>query len=464
MKKSRRVFLRRSGCALGGAIFASTVKRFGLVNALAQQKQPFDAAPDYKALVCIYLGGGNDSNNMVVPIDSYQAPDGSADGYPAYAALRGPLVIPQASLRPITPIGLGKTFGLHPNMTELQTLFANQHLAVLCNVGTLYAPMTRTQYLNNSVQKPDNLFSHDDQTGQYQSAILTNTQVNPPTGWGGRLADGTTALNGSATFPMIVSLSGAPLFGTTNLTRPLVPGSTLSGFPSQPTTDARYNAMQYLLTIDRNSTLINSQSDVMQRAVVNMSLVTQAINDSNAVHAVFPGTGIGTQMRNIARIIAKRSSLFGMQRQIFFASLGGFDTHTGQLSAHTTLFTQLSQAMKAFYDATIELGVSSNVTTFTMSDFSRTLKPTEDGSDHAWGSHQFIMGDAVLGGRFYGAYPTLKVSAFNDSGNEGRWIPTTALDQFGATLSRWFGLADADLPVAFPNLVRFPTSNLGFLP
>jgi uncharacterized protein (DUF1501 family) len=464
MKKSRRVFLRRSGCALGGAIFASTVNRFSLVNAMAQTKQPNAGAPDYKALVCIYLGGGNDGNNMVVPIDSYQAPDGSPDGYPAYAALRGPLVIPQGSLLPISPIGLGKTFGLHPSMTALQGLFANQRLAVLCNVGTLVAPMTRAQYLANSVQRPDNLFSHDDQTDQYQSAVLTNTLVNPPTGWGGRLADGTGGLNGGSNFPMIVSLSGAPLFGTTNLTRPLVPGSNLSGFPSQPTTDARYNAMQYLLTVDRGATLVNSQSDVMQRAVANTSLLNQALNDNTSVVTAFPSTGIGNQMRSIARVIAKRSILFGLQRQIFFASLGGFDTHTGQLSSHTTLFTQLSLAMKAFYDATVELGVSSSVTTFTMSDFSRTLKPTADGSDHAWGSHQFIMGDAVIGGRFYGTYPTLKTSAFNDSGNEGRWIPTTALDQFGATLSRWFGLADADLPTVFPNLSHFTTANLGFLP
>jgi uncharacterized protein (DUF1501 family) len=464
MKKSRRVFLRRSGCALGGAIFASTVNRFGVVNALAQNLKPSAAAPDYKALVCIYLGGGNDANNMVVPVDSYQAPDGSPDGYPAYAAARGPLVIPQGSLLPISPVGLGRTFGLHPNMSQLQTLFANQRLAVLCNVGTLYAPMTRTQYLNGSVTKPDNLFSHDDQTDQYQSAVMTGTQISPPTGWGGRLADGTGMLNGGATFPMIVSVSGAPLFGTTNLTRPLVPGSNLSGFPNPPTSDARYNAMQYLMTIDRGPTLVNSQSDVMQRAVANMTLLNQALNDSSAVTTAFPNTGIGNQLRSIARTIAKRSTLFGLQRQIFFASLGGFDTHTGQVSAHTTLFTQLSAAMKAFYDATVELGVASSVTTFTMSDFSRTLKPTEDGSDHAWGSHQFIMGDAVIGGRFYGSYPSLKTGALNDSGTEGRWIPTTGLDQYGATLARWFGLADADLPTVFPNLVRFPATNLGFLP
>lgn len=464
MKKSRRVFLRRSGCALGSAIFASTFNRFGMVSALAQGKQPNAGVPDYKALVCIYLGGGNDCNNTVVPLDSYQAPDGTPDGYPAYAALRGPLVIPQANLLPVTPIGLGKTFGLHPNMPELQTLFSSQRLAVLCNVGTLVSPMTRTQYLNNSVQRPDNLFSHDDQTSQHQSAILTNTLVNPPTGWGGRLADFTGPLNGGSGFPMIVSLSGAPLFGTSNQTRPLVPSGGLSGFPSQPTTDARYNAMQYLLSIDRSPTLINAQSDLMQRSITNSSLLNQALNDSTSVTTVFPGTGIGSQMRSIARVIAKRSILFGLQRQIFFASLGGFDTHTGQLSAHTSLFTQLSQAMKAFYDATVELGISSSVTTFTMSDFGRTLKPTADGSDHAWGNHQFILGDAVIGGRFYGTYPTLKTSAFNDSGNEGRWIPTTALDQFGATMSRWFGLADADLPTVFPNLSHFSTSNLGFLP
>jgi uncharacterized protein (DUF1501 family) len=464
MKKSRRVFIRRTGLALGGAAFASSFKSFGLINALAQKGTAEDAAaPDYKALVCVCLFGGNDGNNMIIPYD----------GYSAYSTIRGPLAIPQASLLQITPPSHGVSFGLHPNLSPevatptqragLLPLWQQQKLAVLCNVGTLYAPMTRAQYLANSVPRPENLFSHEDQTNQHQSSVVRNTLLNEPTGWGGRLADSTQMLNGSATFPMIVSLSGVPLFATTPNTRPIVPGPDLTGFSNPPTSDARYNAMQYLMTVDREPTLVNAASDTMQRAVANTGLLNQATNDAAAVATVFPSTGLGNQLRSVARIIAKRSTLFGLQRQIFFCSLGGFDTHTNQLTPQGNLFTQLSQAMRAFYDATVELGISTQVTTFTLSDFGRTLKPTDTGSDHAWGNHQLIMGGSVVGGNFYGTFPRLALSAGDDTGNEGRWIPTTALDQYGATLATWFGLSGSDLATVFPNIGRFTTSNLGFL-
>jgi uncharacterized protein (DUF1501 family) len=465
MKKSRRIFLRRSGQALGGAAFAATFRSMGLINALAQDHAIQAAAPDYKALVCIFLFGGNDANNMIVPYDNYNAPGG-------YAATRGALAIPQANLLQVTPAGQGGLrYGLHPNLSPevaaptqaagLLPVWQAGKLAVLCNVGTLAQPLTRQQY-QSGAPRPDSLFSHEDQTNQHQAAIVSNTLLNPLSGWGGRMADKTGGLNGTATFPMIVSMAGAPLFATTDSTRPLVPSGGLSGFPNPPTNDARYQAMQYLLTVDRQPALNNAASDTMQRAVANTDLLNQALNATPAFNVPFPSTGLGNQLKNVAKTIINRS-LFGLQRQIFFCSLGGFDTHTDQLATHNTLYTQLGQAMYAFYKATEQYSVLSAVTTFTMSDFGRTFLPTTSGTDHAWGNHQFIMGGAVSGGNFFGTFPNLLVTGPDDSGSQGRWIPTTALDQYGATLGKWFGLAQTDQAFVFPNINKFATADLGFL-
>jgi uncharacterized protein (DUF1501 family) len=463
----RRVFLRRSGIALGGSVFASSVRNFGLVNALAQTgKEVNSAAPDYKALVCIFLFGGNDCNNTIIPYD----------GYANYATRRGVLAIPQGNLLQVTPPNPnfgGLTYGLHPSLSPevavpaqmpgLLPLWTSGKLAVLCNVGTLVQPLTRAQYQSGS-PRPDNLFSHEDQADQHQSSIAINTLLSPLSGWGGRLSDKTTMLNGGASFPMIISMSGAPLFATSDTTRPLVPSSGLTGFTSPAATDPRYMTMQALLTIDRQSGLVNAASDTMQRAVANTDLLNQALNDATSVTTVFPSTGLGNQLKQVARVIAKRSTLFGLQREIFFCSLGGFDTHENQLTPQGNLFAQLSQAMKSFYDATVELTVSSSVTTFTLSDFGRTLVPTGTGSDHGWGSHQFVVGGAVAGGNFYGAYPTLTPAGPDDTGSQGRWIPKTSLDQYGWTLAKWFGLAGADMGSVFPNIANFAPQDLGFLP
>jgi uncharacterized protein (DUF1501 family) len=451
MKKSRRNFIRKTGLALGGAAFATTFKSLGLINAYAQSG--CTPATDYKALVCVFLFGGNDANNMVIPYDDYTP----------YGTIRSSLAIPQASLLQITvPSHQNLKFGFHPNLADMQTLWGQNRLAVMCNVGTLVAPMTRTQYLNGSVSRPDNLFSHEDQQQQCQTSQTTQTLWNEPIGWGGKLADSTSCLNGANTFPMLISVAGTPPFTFGVNTRPLVPSSGLSGFTSPIANDQRYQAMRALMTMDRQATLNNSQSDLMERAIDNNTTLNTALSNGTAVNTVFPNTSLGNQLRQVARIIAARSGI-GLKRQIFFCSAGGYDTHSDQLSLQANLFTQLSQALKAFYDSTVELGVANQVTTFTMSDFNRTLLPAQTGTDHAWGGHQFIIGDAVLGGNFYGLYPRMALSQGDDAGNEGRWIPTTAVDQYGATLANWFGLDPALRNAVFPNLVRFPTTNLGFL-
>jgi len=446
---SRRDFMRLACCSAAGASLLGGLSKFGLVSALAQ------GTADYKALVCIFLFGGNDSNNMLVPIDSR---------YTAYQQTRAVLAIPQTQLLPLQ-IGNQATYGLHPNMPEMQSLFNNQQtLAVLANVGTLVQPTTQQtyqQYLN----LPQNLYSHSDQQDQWQSAQLMGA---PNAGWAGKVADKVqAAYNTAAQFPPVLSVSGNAIFSTGITTRPFTmnPGQTpgLQGFDSSAAAQARFLATQQLLTFDNGLSLVQSANNVTGQAVQYSVVLADALKNVAPLQTVFPTSYLGQQLKQVAQVIATRSAL-GMGRQIFFCSYGGFDTHSDQLPQQIDLLSKLSQAMSAFYQATQELGVTNQVTTFTLSEFSRTLQPgSNGGTDHAWGSHQLVMGGAVKGNNVYGTFPTLALGGPDDAGNNGRWIPTTALDQYAATMATWFGVQASDLPSIFPNLANFPTSNLGFL-
>jgi uncharacterized protein (DUF1501 family) len=438
------------------------------VSALAQQAAP----TDYRALVCVFLNGGNDGNNTVVPLD--------AAGYQAYANARNAagLAIPQASLLSLTPPSIGTPFGLHPSLVELQTLWAQQKLAVVCNVGPLIHPMTRDQYRNNSVPKPYQLFSHSDQVTQFQTSV-SNTRSQ--TGWAGRLSDATVSLNEGIQFPMITSVAGGSIFNAGVNTRPLViaPAPTglnqvlaLSGFGGSAEETARRNSMTFLRTIDRNPILVATASEMTQQAL-DISL---AFASDPTLVTAFPTTSLGNQLKQVAKVMKlnQTSAQLGLERQIFFCSIGGFDTHQNQPSSQASLLTQVSQAMKAFYDATVELGIASRVTTFTLSDFGRTLQPSGSGAsvgtDHGWGSHLFVMGGAVRGGDFYGVqgpngtfFPTIQLSGPSDTDSRGRWIPTASVDQFSATLASWFGLPANNLSDVFPLIGNFASPNLGFM-
>lgn len=475
MSQTRRDFLRKTGCALGVAALATQIEQFGLINALAQKG---GEGAGYKALVCIFLNGGNDGNNTVVPNHS----DGSISNYATYNAVRGAqgLAIPQGSLLPITvPRMGGLQYGLHPSLVGLQTLFtqAQPKLAIVTNVGSLVSPLTRTTYQNNSVPKPYQLFSHSDQINQQQSSVSATAVYS---GWGGRIADRTGSQNPSALVPMITSIAGAQLFTNGQSTSPMAISAAptqlnqvlaLSGYDATGPSVARRTALDQLRTVDLSSTVIKAASDVTQLAIG----ASVALNQPDPVlTTAFPNTGIGNQLKQVAKLLAVRSSL-NMNRQIFFCSLSGFDTHTTQVTGQATLLTQLSQAMKAFYDETVAQGISANVTTFTQSDFGRTFLPTgvaaaDVGSDHAWGNHAFVMGGSVIGGDFYGMnssngtpFPTLQLSGPDDTDTRGRWIPKTATDQFAATLATWFGLSPSDLPIVFPFLSNFGSNNLGFM-
>ncbi|MBK6336328.1 MAG: DUF1501 domain-containing protein [Betaproteobacteria bacterium] len=448
---NRRDFLRRSG-ALTAAGLAGSLDLVSL-SAHAQ------AAADYRALVCIFLFGGNDGNNLLLPADSA--------GYAQYAAVRGAgsgIALTQAELLPIQPANLGTPFGLHPALKELQPLFADGQLAAIANVGTLTQPTSRAQYAAGV--RPDSLYSHSDQQNQWQTSIASGTAR---TGWGGRLADVLAPQAGGA-FPVITSTAGVTLFVTGTASRPLaIPvtgGFGLTGYNNGPAAKARLAALNSLLAIDRGNTFVDAASAITEQAIALSATVNPILTSTaSAVAPLFAGqsSSIARQLLAVARMIEARAAT-GARRQIFFVSLGGFDTHANQLATQQTLFGQLSPAWKAFYDATVQLGVAQQVTSFTLSDFGRTFKPAAGGgSDHAWGNHHLVLGGAVKGGMLYGRYPTLALAGPDDAEREGRWIPTTAVDQYGATLAKWLGASTTDLAQVFPNLARFPVDNLGFL-
>jgi uncharacterized protein (DUF1501 family) len=379
--------------------------------------------------------------------------------------VRANLALPQGVLLPLQT-GSSANFGLHPNLPELQQLFNNQKtLAVLANVGTLVQPTTRMQY-QQSMALPQNLFSHEDQQDQWQTTQLSGL---PNSGWAGKVADKINpTYNSAALFPPILSVAGSPIFCTGDVTRPfsMNPGSTpgVQGIGTSAASQARFQSMQQLLTFDSGLSMVQSASTVTENAIQEGVVLANALKNIPAIQTVFPAkNGLASQLKQVAQVIAARGAL-GVNRQIFFCSQGGFDTHSDQLPTQVSLYSQVSPAIAAFYQATQELGVANNVTTFTLSEFARTFQPgSNGGTDHAWGGHQIIVGGAVQGNKLYGTWPTLTPGGPDDTGSNGRWIPTTSVDQYAATLASWFGVAATDLPSIFPNLANFQTGNLGFL-
>lgn len=452
MKPGRRKFLQKIG-ALGtlGALYG-----MGAAVNFARA-----GVEDYRALVCVFLFGGNDGNNTIIPA--------LGGDYAAYSAIRGKLAIPFQDLVPLTPAsGGGAAYGLHPQLSPLKDLWDTGAMAVLLNVGTLAEPLSKTAYRTGGGLKPDSLFSHADQQTQWQ---VTGANSLVRTGWGGRIADKLNGANGFTPVPMVISLAGDNLYGTgattSALAIPAAGGFALDGPDNTPLAYINLWTRDRVLAMDRENALIRHGGDVFARAIECSKIVNPVIiSETSTIQNHFAGqenSDIAQQLLRVAKLIEARSS-FGVKRQIFFVSLGGFDTHVDQFGTQAALFSKLAPALKAFHDATVQLGVASGVTTFTLSDFGRTLQPnTGGGTDHGWGSHHFIIGGAVRGRRFYGRHPVLALDGPDDAGAEGRWIPTTAVDQYAATLASWFGVPPADLPAIAPNIGRFTASNLGFM-
>jgi len=492
MNKSRRKFLVKSGCALGMGALATQMRHFGLVSALAQRAHKNDdvlqGGASYKALVVLYMTGGNDGNNTVIPNHNSL----SISNYAAYSNARSAqgLSVPRASLLPISvPRMGGLTYGLHPSLgpvsggvnNGIHELWAQGKMAIVTNVGSLVRPMTKIQFQNGTVEQPYQLFSHSDQTDIAQSGIA-NARV--PHGWGGRIADRMTAgSNPSGLIPMITSTSTADLFTAGQTTLPMSIGDantpltevlTFYGFEG---TDgmARKNAFNQIRNYDLSSNYIAAAShitDLSVQASVALSSPAQEVT------VTFPDTSTGRRLKQIGRLTKKRFDL-NVNRQIFYVEIGNFDTHSGQLQDHHPLLEEVSQAVRAFYDEMAVQGIQNDVTLFTLSEFGRTFAPAgagaNVGSDHAWANHMFVIGGSVLGGDFYGVnttngtpFPTLTNGGPDDTesgtGSRGRWIPTTSVDQYAATLARWFGLPQANQSAVFPNIGNFTSTNLGFLP
>ncbi len=435
---SRRQFL-------GQSVALAAAGAFGPLATPSLRAAPL-VGGEYRALVCVFLYGGNDGNNMVVPID--------AAGYAAYAKARGNtgaggLALQQSSLAPLQ----GSTLGLHGALSPLADIWNQGHLAIQANVGTLVRSLTLAQYNAPGAMTPPNLFSHDDQQNQWQ---MGESGVNTSAGWAGRIAD----LQAGAAVPMVLSVSGNNVFmnglrndglaiGTGN-------GFAIKGFGGNPTNNPLFKLYMDLLRVPQPNAEVHAAAGVLDQAIAASSVLNSALTANSSTAGLFNGqdNGLAQQLQAVAKVIEARQSL-GVTRQIFFVSMGGFDTHNDQLAQQNNLFGQLGPALKAFYDATVQLGVAGQVSTFTGSDFARTLQPASGGgTDHAWGNHQFVLGGGVKGG-LYGEMPQLILGGPNDVSDEGRWLPTTAVDQMSATLATWLGVSATDLPALFPNLKNF---------
>ncbi len=456
---SRREFLRTASRLSVAGVATPWAVNLAAIGAAAAQTAP----TDYKALVCVFMYGGNDHSNMVVPFDNAS--------YALYAQSRTNLALAQTALLPLAtptnPSMTGRQVSLRSELQPLKTIYDAGKAAVLANVGTLVVPTTMTQYRARSVPLPPSLFSHNDQQSVWQT--YNGRREGARVGWGGRMGDLLATANQFQNFTC-VSASGTAVFlsGQASVQMQIgnsgglaitgVSGNTLYGSTAGPATARR------LMTEDRSNLFEKDYNTIVKRsteAAQTLNTALAGFPTTAAPFSTFPNTGLGNQMRNIARMIAAREAL-GAKRQIFHVSIGGFDQHSGLINGHGGRMTELANAMSAFYQATVSLGIADSVTAFTASDFGRTLDSNGEGSDHGWGSHHFVVGGAVKGGELYGTWPDTVLRGPNDVGR-GNLLPTTSVNQYAATLATWFGIADTQMADVLPNAANFPQANLGFM-
>lgn len=457
---SRRAFLQRAS-----AMSVAGVATPWAINLATMAEASAATATDYKAIVCIFLYGGNDYANTLVPYDSAN--------YNAYQQLRPSLAYQRSALTgtvlapiaaPLDRRGVSREYALAPELAPLLPLFNDGKMGVLLNVGTLIQPTTKTQYSNRSVPLPPKLFSHNDQQSVWQSS----SPEGASSGWGGRMGDLFVSGNGNATFTCVnVSGNAVYLAGKQAVQYQV---STSGSVPFAALKTPLYGSancsetLRQLVTQTRSNLFENEYSRVTSRSIDADTVLTEALANSPVIKTEFPANNsLADQLHMVARMISAGPSL-GAKRQVFFVSMGGFDNHDGLLTDHPGLLKNVADAMAAFYKATVELGVANQVTSFTASDFGRTLTGNNDGSDHGWGSMHFMLGGAVNGKRYYGTAP-LVASNDDDDVGQGRLLPTTSVEQYAATLGGWLGISDSGLLDLLPNLKNFDASKrkLGFL-
>jgi uncharacterized protein (DUF1501 family) len=489
MNSSRREFLWKGACAaLTTTGIATTIRDLRLINA-ATALDLGGSTQDYKALVCIFLFGGNDGNNLFFPTDttrynqyvSYRGAAYNGTTYTGGLALSPPGTPDPITGRMATALNVanapnGQTYAMNPDAPELATLFNGGKLALLANVGTLLGPISKSDYTNASAANhkyiPPQLFSHSDQQLEWQTGLEDQP---PKTGWGGRSADLLYTLNGSAKVSMNISLAGANTYETGNTVNTY--NVSTNGAVSLSVANSNdLAALQALLNQNHGNLYQSAYGGVMNSAITNASLLNTAIAATVPPptgtwnwNTAFTTSSLGTQLKMIARLIQAAPNL-GHYRQIFFASAGGFDLHTNEGVSggnQGNLLADLSKNMNALYQATGQVGVQNSVVQFTASDFSRTFPVNGGlGADHGWGNNHLILGGPVSGGNMYGTFPDLTVGGANDT-STGRWIPTTGVEQYSATLANWFGVSDTNMTTVFPYITRWgtlPAPYLGFLP
>ncbi len=466
MNFDRRKFLRRSiSSALGGVAAFSA---FGNMQLMAAAASKGGVPGPYRALVCVFLEGGNDSFNTIVPHDAahystYQSSRPAMALNQAQVAALGLTPQPVQSGLPGGPPSDGASYGLHPSMPALRTLFNNQNAAIIANVGTLMGPITQAQYLGGVHPRPPQLFSHNDQANFWQTSRPDNATAN---GWGGRIADLLFASNTNQQLPMTISLAGQNLFQR---------GGAIDQYVMNPygvETISYLDDYQNELGISTFNALMaqNVQTHLFEKAyatatrrsIATYEMLDTALSTPPTWTTAFPNNFVGQQLRQVANLINARSTL-DMQRQIFFVSARNYDTHSAQLATHADILATLSQALNAFYAATVQMGIANEVTAFTASDFGRTISTNLTGTDHGWGGHHFVIGGAVRGGRFYGQMPSLLQNNNPNDAGYGQVIPTTGVDPYAATLASWFGVSQSGINDIFPNLGLYPSANLGFM-
>jgi len=413
-----------------------------------------DRFDDYKALVCIFLHGGNDSFNMLIPTENSE--------YQTYQNVRQSLAYNQSDLLPITPISaVPYNLGLPNAMSAVQQLFQQGDLAFLANTGTLLQPTTKSEVLQSSVPLPPQLFSHNDQQKHWQTAWPEQVAY---TGWAGRMAD--LIMDSQNPLSMNLSLDGSNLLQTGTMSLPYsLDESGVTAFeainPDEPWNAHRLEVFQQLMDADKHI-LGQAHSSIYNRAQSNINVVASAIENESTSDTIYPNSKLAEKLKMVATL-ASSQQILNHPRQVFFVSLGGFDTHDNQVIDHPILLQTLSEALLAFNNDLQARGLADSVTTFTMSEFGRTLTSNGDGTDHGWGGHQIIMGGAVKGGDIYGKMPEdLSLDSVDDLG-DGRIVPTTSVDQYAATLAKWFGLTENEIIAIFPNLSRFNESDLNFM-
>ena len=454
---SRRAFLKRSTMLA----MAGTAAPWAL-NLAAMAEAAAATATDYKALVCEFLYGGNDYGNTLMPYDDAR--------YALYQGMRPTLAYTQAQLKPtvlVPSVALagGLQYAIAPELAPLLPLFNQGRMGVMLNVGTLVQPTTKAQYTAGNVPLPPRLFSHNDQQSVWQSS----SPEGASSGWGGRMGDLFESGNGNAVFTCVnVSGNAVYLSGKQATQYQVSPSGPvpLNGV-SKPLfgSTACSAALQNLVTAPSANLLENEYARVSARSLSAGGTLSAALAAGPTINTPFPtpGTnGLADQLKLVARMISTADAV-GAKRQVFFVSMGGFDTHDGLATIHPGLLTSVADALSAFYAATVELGVASQVTTFTASDFGRTLT-ANDGSDHGWGSMHFMLGGAVKGGRYYGTPPVVANGGPDDVG-QGRLLPSTSVDQYAATMGSWLGISDTDLLTVLPNLANWNASqrNVGFV-